>query len=287
MNKKRLTTTLATSLLVVAGCSSGGSGAADTGIPEDAFAIVANADLAVGPQRLLVGLATTDADSYAAPDLSVEIDLYPPDSTEPSISVPGVFIWTTPEVRGLYRAQVDFDVSGTWRVSVHTGDVGTPTEPTPFNVAEDGLTPGVGDPALPVSTPVAVNPDEIAEISTDTTPDPRFYMVSLDDAIDSGSPTVVVFATPAFCETATCGPMLDTVNEISPDYPDVTFIHVEVYENLDATSREELRLVEAVEAWNLPSEPWVFVIDGVGVVTAKFEGTVDSQELQQAVEDLT
>ncbi|MGZ8754443.1 MAG: TlpA family protein disulfide reductase [Acidimicrobiia bacterium] len=272
---KRTSIILAVAALAVTGCGTGDDRSA---MPDEAFPIVANADLAVGSQRLLVGLFTQDAGSHAAADLAVEIDLYPPEASEPSISVPGVFIWTTPDVRGLYRAQVEFDQPGIWEVALR-GEDGTATSRVPFNVAEDEMTPGVGEPAPAVATPTGDEVADLSEISTDPEPDPAFYELSLEEALGSGTPTVVVFATPAFCETATCGPMLDTVKEVSSDYPDINFIHVEVYENLDATGGEDLVLVPAVEEWRLPSEPWTFLVDGDGIIAARFEGTVDTEEL--------
>lgn len=266
----------------VSACAGGDDG---NSIPDGAFPIVANADLAVGEQRLLVGFVSADAVSYATPEREVMIDLYPPGSDVPSSSHEGVFMWTTPGVRGLYRTLAVFDSPGIWEVALRTDD-DTVTARVPFNVAADGLTPSVGEPAPAVATATASVASEIAAISTDPEPDPRFYEVSLDAAVDSGRPTVVVFATPAFCETATCGPMLDTVKEIAPNFPEVNFIHVEVYENLDATSRDDLILVEAVEAWNLPSEPWAFVIDAQGAIAAKLEGALDPEELSATLENL-
>lgn len=277
-------TALGLILAVVLAVTACGQSTGASSIPEEAFPIVANADLAVGPQRLLVGVVTEDAASHGSPDLPVVIDLYPPDAAEPTISVPGVFVWTTPEVRGLYRAHVEFDRPGIWQVALRSG--GEPTQRIPFNVAETSLTRNVGDMAPAVATPTGADVENLSEITTDPDPDPRFYQLSLDEALASGSPTVVVFATPAFCETATCGPMLDTVKAVAVDYPEVNFIHVEVYENLDATRREDLQLVDAVQVWGLPSEPWTFLLDGDGRVAARFEGTVDPTELRDALDSL-
>jgi len=74
---------------------------------------------------------------------------------------------------------------------------------------------------------------------------------------------------------------------VAPDFPLVNFIHVEIYENLDATTREELWVVEAVDVWRLPSEPWVFVVDATGTIAARFEGAVDPAELRAALEELS
>ena len=34
--------------------------------------------------------------------------------------------------------------------------------------------------------------------------------------------------------------------------------------------------------WNLPSEPWTFIVDGEGLVYAKFEGFATGDELEKA-----
>jgi hypothetical protein len=81
--------------------------------------------------------------------------------------------------------------------------------------------------------------------------------------------------------------MLDQVKALQASYPDVEFIHVEVYDNLEETDFEELNTVPAVEAWGLPSEPWVFVVDGDGTVSAAFEGAVSDEELTTAIDAVT
>ena len=50
-------------------------------------------------------------------------------------------------------------------------------------------------------------------------------------------------------------------------------------------ARTEGRLVPIDIAlnWNLPTEPWVFVIDEEGKVAARFEGLVYSEELESAI----
>jgi hypothetical protein len=96
---------------------------------------------------------------------------------------------------------------------------------------------------------------------------------------------VIVFATPAFCTTAICGPTMETTKAIALDHPDVNFVHVEVYENID-DPQGELVEVEAVTEWGLQTEPWVFVVDAEGTVSARFEGTVGAAELERALEEV-
>jgi hypothetical protein len=140
-----------------------------------------------------------------------------------------------------------------------------------------------GEQAPASVTRVSADFPDLGLISTDPHPDPAMYEVSVADALGSGTPTVVVFATPGFCASATCGPLLDQVKALQGDYPGVEFIHVEIYEDLSVTDPEELTPVAAVAEWGLPSEPWVFVVDGSGMVTASFEGAARDEELSAAI----
>ena len=40
------------------------------------------------------------------------------------------------------------------------------------------------------------------------------------------------------------------------------------------------------EEWGLPSEPWTFVVDGDGVIRAKFEAFTTRDELEAALQDV-
>ena len=126
-----------------------------------------------------------------------------------------------------------------------------------FEVQADGLTPGIGDPAPSAKTLTLDDVGgDVAKISSDTEPDPDLYRVSIDQALAEHTPFVVAFATPAFCKSRTCGPMLDVVKDVAADEPGVAFINVEPYQLaytdgrlqpvLDANG--QLQLVEASSA---------------------------------------
>jgi len=254
---------------------------------EEPLAIVANAHqsgtLAVGTQRVLVGIAEQDGLGFlGGEDLPVEIDFFFGDDPEQvDQTVEGSFLWTVPGVRGLYRATVTFDRPGTWGLVARLSGRSA-SGVTLFSVVPESPVPDVGDVAPAAKTPTGAE-FPLGEISSDHSPDPRFYQMSLDVAIASEKPTVVVFATPAFCTTATCGPTLDVVKSLAGDYPETNFVHVEVYTNLAAQDPGELEVVPAVTVWRLPSEPWVFVIDEAGTIRARFEGTMAPDELQAAL----
>ena len=252
--------------------------------PVDApVVIVANAPgtIGTGSQRMLLGLVAADATSLAAPDLAVTFEFFD-SSGSPIGSVEGAFQWTIPDTRGLYTVRPTFETPGEFEVVARAEGL-EPSAPQRFTVVEDLVVPEVGEVAPAAATPTA-DQQPLEQISTDPEPDPRFYELSLDDALASGTPTVVVFATPAFCQSQTCGPMLDQVKAVAPDHPQVNFVHVEVYVDFQgAASAEELQVAPAVTEWGLPSEPWVYFVDGEGTVTARFEGTISPEELEEGL----
>ncbi len=105
---------------------------------------------------------------------------------------------------------------------------------------------------------------------------------------------MVAFATPTFCQSATCGPTLEAVKAVAADHPDLTFINVEPYVMalrdgslqpvLDANG--QLQPAPWTEAWDLLTEPFVAVVDATGAVRATFEGAIAPDELQAAIEAL-
>ena len=90
---------------------------------------------------------------------------------------------------------------------------------------------------------------------------------------------VIVFATPRYCTSRVCGPVVDIVRTLIPTYGDrVAFIHEEIWETGGLQ-----KFSPTVEEWNLRSEPWIFVVDGGGMVRARFEGLTTRRELEAAL----
>ena len=253
-------------------------------------------ELVVGPNRLLVNLidAATNA-SAAADDHPIQLRLYylAADAANPAVTADGTYMATIPQLPGLYRANVTFDRAGQWGLEAIL-DPGTASAKTGrfiFDVRQTGTSPAIGAAAPAEDTPTATDAAGIAAISTDDDPDPDFYTTSISGAVAAHEPFVVVFATPAFCRSATCGPTLDLVKTAAADFKGhLTFIHVEPYELtmtdghlqpvLDANNNPIP--VQAVNDWGLPTEPYVFVVDASGKVSAKFEGLVSPEELSAA-----
>jgi hypothetical protein len=264
--------------------------------------LLINQQLAVGANRFLFTLfdAADQTRVVAAPDVTTSVAFYDlaKDPATAVATVPGTFIWavsTPPDPRGLYHAPATFSEAGDWGVQI---TVQRPAEPAvtarvQFTVLPATTTPAIGAAAPASSTPTATTAAAIAGISTDTLPDPAFYRTSVAGAMAAHQPFVLVFATPQFCQSQICGPTLDTVKAAAvPFESKVDFIHVEPYVLQPATGgglqpvldpAGQLQLVPAAVQWGLPDEPWIFVVDASGKVTAKFEGAVGSDELTQAI----
>lgn len=261
-------------------------GGSSSVFPDDATGIRASNDIGVGRGRLLIGVSQPDGSRLGSPDVPITLEVSPADEETAIQSVPATFTWILEDVTGLYRAEFDFDRAGTWQATVVAED-GSRLDPVFFSVFEEPFAPAVGA-AAPIPPTPTLDDLPIEELTTDSNPDLRFYELSLEEAIASQRPTVVVFSTPAYCQTAACGPLLDTVKEVAPSYLDVNFIHVEVFTGLTDPEFEpdSAHLAESVtEPWyRLPSEPWVFVIDKAGNIAARFEGVMDRAELTDVLE---
>jgi hypothetical protein len=94
-----------------------------------------------------------------------------------------------------------------------------------------------------------------------------------------------MFATPALCQSQYCGPVLDELLDIMAPYRDrVAFVHVEIYQ-ADRGPNVATR-APTVAAWHLPSEPWFYTIDGNGIIQARLDGAIATNETKAALDRL-
>ncbi len=262
--------------------------AACTGDSVQPFAAVAssNGTIGVGEQRVMFTLVNRETGEFlASPDREAVMVLRD-ENGAPIEKYPMEFIWTIPDQRGLYVANVVFPEAAIYQVNIDAEGYQT-AGPVGVVAFEDPVVVQAGEPAPRSATRTSADYPDLAVISSDPDPDPKMYELSIDQAVSNGRPTVVVFATPAWCVTQTCGPLLDQTKALGSTFPDVDFVHVEVYEDIQVTTFDDLETVDAVTEWGLPSEPWVFVIDADGTVSASFEGAASDQELSLAIEFVT
>jgi len=185
-------------------------------------------------------------------------------------------------VRGLYVAQLSFGRAGDWGVELLVSQAGVAFEPVRLAVTVEKVaaTPAVGFPAPRSRNLIARDVKDLRQIDTSPRPDPRLHQVRIADAIAQGKPQLIVFATPQFCTTRMCGPVVDIVRTLIPIYGKrVAFIHQEIWQDF-----ADKKVFPTVEEWRLFTEPWIFVVDREGIIRAKFEGLVTGSELEAALQ---
>ena len=151
-------------------------------------------------------------------------------------------------------------------------------KPQTDSIAVGTKAPDSGTPTL-ASTHGAVS-----ELTTRVPPDRALLRYSIASSLAAHKPFVVTFATPRFCTSRTCGPVVDVVDYVRRRLAGtgVRFIHVEVY----TKNRPSLGYNRWMHQWGLQSEPWTFLVGRDGRIEAKFEGSVSAAELEAAIRRL-
>jgi hypothetical protein len=254
--------------------------------------------IACGSTRLMFSFLDAQNVPVSKPEQSVDVALFDlgADPANPVKTGLATFIWAIEPTVGVYVFDAEFPTAGAWgaELTLTVGDSAPERIRLLFDVQPTSTVVAVGDPAPPSKTPTLADVGgDVSKISTDDQPVDAFYKTSIADAIAAKKPFVVVFATPKFCRSAQCGPTLDRVKPIAAAHPGVTFINVEPYELktvdgqlqpvLTDTDPPDLIPTAATNEWRLLAEPWVFVVDRNGVVTASFMLIFSDEELNAAI----
>jgi hypothetical protein len=180
-----------------------------------------------------------------------------------------------------YVTDVSLDKPGPWAFAALIKDGGSyqySLMPTP-NPVGDYPMPQVGQQAPVVHTLTAGQVSDISQIDTRVPPDD---MHNDDFANVVGKkPVVLLFATPALCQSRVCGPVTDIAEQVKQEFGDkVAFIHQEIYKDNDINKGPRPQMT----AFHLSTEPWAFVIDKDGKVSTVLQGPFSVQELEAAVQ---
>jgi hypothetical protein len=141
--------------------------------------------------------------------------------------------------------------------------------------------PGQKAPLIHTPTPADVGGD-LSQITTRIPPDTQ-NKVDYADALGK-EPIILLFATPQFCQSRVCGPVVDVAEQVKQEYGDkAAFIHMEIYNenNPGKGFRPQVR------AFRLPTEPWLFAIGRDGIVKEVIEGAFGVDELTRVVKEVT
>lgn len=228
-----------------------------------------------------------DADGVPAvnaiPD-AIDMTLTGPDGTTTSITVPkrsdGI---PTPYYPLVFTAAEP----GTHQVTVDVN--GGEPQQVDFMVADPSEVGLVvpGDPLRSVATPTFDDDMGFDPICTrfETCP---FHEISLDEAMANGRPTAVLIATPGYCQTAICGPVVELLMELSP--ADMNVIHAEVYtepERINEIGLSPELLAPIITTYAMDFEPSFVVADAQGAVTSRLDYTFDLSEMSEALASAT
>ena len=257
------------------------------GVPGALTAALATSEVAVGKsQRFL--LVIIGPDNQLITDAAVELAFF-------KVTAPGqaqlravseTTMRESPGLpgRGVYVARADFDEPGEWGVAA---DLVRPGQPPAqlrisFQVKEKSGTPAIGEPVPASRTLTGTTVEAVERFSSARPADVALYRLSIADAIAARKPFAVLFATPGFCTSRTCGPSLEVLQALRDRFgADANFIHVEIYK--DGRPGE---MVPAVAEWGLPSEPWLFLVDGDGRLAEKLEASITVDEAAPVLERL-
>jgi hypothetical protein len=152
--------------------------------------------------------------------------------------------------------------------------------PSPHPVGEY-TAPRKGQKAPSVETPTVGSVSDISQIDTRVPPD-DMHDDDLADVLGK-KPVVLLFATPALCQSRVCGPVTDEAEQVKQEFGDrVAFIHQEVYNNNQINDGPRPQMT----AYGLQTEPWCFIIDRTGRVSTVLQGPFSVQELEAAVQKI-
>jgi hypothetical protein len=184
------------------------------------------------------------------------------------------------DARGLYVLHADIDKPGTYWMLARPNGASDIAGLGTLVVKPKSESPALGTRAPASDTPV-IGSAPVASLTTRKPPDRALLRYSVADSVRKHVPFVVTFATPEFCASRTCGPVVDIVDTVRKRLTKtpVRFIHVEIYKDNDP--KEGLN--RWVRQWNLPSEPWTFLVGRDGRIKQKFEGALSAAELERAV----
>lgn len=293
-------------LLIASACGDG-SGSEPNGTSQPAGsegemqAVITSSDLAVGRQRFAFVLLQDEnpisEESIAVRFFKLKDESNPQFVGEGAIpfaplGVPGLTT-SGSELTGVYYANVEFDEAGKWGAGFTVGPQADPAREVrvSFEVRPKPQTVGVGEKAISVDNPTLADAP-LKQIDTSSSPDEAFHELSISDALANNKPSVIAFATPSYCETRTCGPTMEIVGAAYKKFGDkANWVHVEPFK-LDENgglllSNGNHINSEAGNAWRLPSEPWVFVVNADGIVTGRFDGPLTLEEIDFQLTQLT
>jgi hypothetical protein len=233
------------------------------------------------PLRLPLALASADGAILAAEHTpsSIEVTWYA-DGSEP-----GTPVTIERRAEGIptpyFPLTVTFDAPGTYRIDIDADGERAATTVDVLPPEQTPAVPGPGDALLSLVTPTTGDARGVDPICT-RDPDCPFHTESLDAALAGPKAIALIVSTPAFCQTAICGPVLDLLVDRAEQHAEVlSIVHAEVY--TDETAKTT---TETVQAYGMTYEPALFLAAADGTINARLDYTFDGSELDEVLSRL-
>lgn len=184
----------------------------------------------------------------------------------------------TPEHAGFYDLQIDAGPGGEVVTQLQVVEADDPAVAAMI---------GPGDEMPALLTPTVDDPRGVTPICT-REPDCELHSRTVADVLDAGEPFALLVATPAFCQTTICGPVLDVLLSVLPGVNGVTAVHAEVY--ADPANNEVPPTPEdfapVVSDLGLAFEPVLFTVGSDGVVRERLDYIFGQDEVRAALDRL-
>jgi hypothetical protein len=247
-----------------------------------------------GENRLPFGLIAEDGRFIYGPT-AVYIARDPGKKAEGPFVAPADVLVTDPAYRSkqaategdpfaaIYAARVPFEETGSHAIfTVTQVDGGLAAAGTQVKVVSEAAdkVPDVGEAAPKVQTDTIDSVGGNEELLDTRQPPSDTHETSFADVVGT-KPVALLFATPQLCQSRVCGPVVDVGLQLRERYGDrIEFIHQEVYEDNDL----QKGLREPLRAFNLETEPWLFVVGRDGRITSRLEGSFGLGAFEDALE---
>ena len=265
------------------GCSSQGESSVATGaLPSHALLAAfpqSQAHIAAGvPTRLPFLVSDRDGVPLAAMTSAVPF----------TVSIAGQKLLdaqeVTPRSDGVERAYLPLNLTfpepGVYDIEADYEGSQISTQVQVFPVAQV-RSPVVGQPMPAVRSPTTAASLEVDPLCT-RVPSCPFHETSLDEALRKQLPVVLLVASPAYCQSTVCGPVLDNLIELVGERTDLTVIHAEVYKNPKAVADiADAAPSPVAAAFDLGFEPVLYVADASGLIAARADVIVDRTEMAE------
>jgi protein SCO1/2 len=251
-----------------------------------------------GPSPLILAL-TGPAGRLNDTTIQPIVQLVGPDGVPAGEPVPAVPVLPPGIDSVSYVATVTIPSPGWWHIAVSATPGSTAiTGTADIAVLDPGGSAPIGSSAPLVHSPTLADVSgDITRISTDPIPDARLYQQSTSDLLAAHQAFVLVFDSAKFRVTSACGKALIMARYLEDRWPAVPFVHVEPFRYDVVTDTPLLEgsladptLTDVAGAWGIggapwgpTSMPWVFIVDGTGVIRAKYQGVMGSDDVDVLV----